>query len=194
MNHLYDSINGYLNGTEKTYDPKFVLTYGEITYNGLQTLASIYQKTQPILSYPGGQRTFYDLGSGVGKNVIHMASIFPDLVSKGVELVQERHDKAMIVYNKLKSSHLKRRVTFTCGSLFDTDVSDAAWIFISNKCFSEEVNRELAQKLNKEVKMKTLVAFSDKLPEIEVGFKYISEFPIEMSWNNSSNVFLYQKI
>jgi len=174
------------------YDPKYALTYGEITQKGIEKLVTIFNNKRDISTYPSDRRVFYDLGSGIGKNVIVVAMSVPSITSKGIELVKDRHTMAMTAYGSLSPS-LQERIQFTNGSLFDYNISDAAWIFISNLCFTAELNKELNQKLIKEAQINTLIACSKEL-ELDDSFHRFPKIQIPMTWSDDSELYFYVKL
>ena len=184
---IYKGLNGY--GLESSYDPKYATTYGEITLKGIERLIEIYQKEDT--DSPKLQKVFYDLGSGIGKFVTMVAELMPNIKSKGIELVKERHDKAMKVYHVLKKS-VQSRIEFICGSMFDYSIKDASWVFISNLCFSDQLNKQLAKKIEQEVKKDTLIACSVELPFHSAFHR--KEYHIPMTWERSSSIYVYRKL
>jgi len=187
IKRVYKGMDGYSDEIHHQY----ATTYGEMTLKGIELLVKLFEKTQPIRTYPINQQTFYDLGSGLGKNVMMVASLVPGIKSKGIELVKERHNKAMIAYNALKNKS-KINIEFMCGSFFDYNVSDAAWIFISNLCFTDEINKKLTEQLENQVKQNTLIACSVELPVNT--FKLIYTGSIPMTWEKNSALYLYKKL
>ena len=121
-----------------------------------------------------------------------VASLVPGIKSKGIELVKERHNKAMVAYNALKHKS-KENIEFICGSFFDYDISDAAWIFISNLCFTDEINKKLTEQLEKQVKQNALIACSVELPTND-AFTLIYTGSIPMTWEKKSALYLYRKL
>ena len=190
IDNLYHNMSGSIADTSG-YDPKYALTYGEITQTGIKKLITIFNNKKNISEYPSDRRTFYDLGSGIGKNVIIVAMSVPSITSKGIELVKDRHNMAMTVYGSLSSS-LQERIQFINGSLFDYNISDAAWIFISNLCFTDEINKELSKKLIKEAQINTLIACSKEL-ELDDSFYSLPKINIPMTWSNDSKLYFYKK-
>ena len=189
---MYKGIEGY--GGDSKYKEKYNTTYGEITLAGIEKLIHVYRKSYPLSKYPLDQRTFYDLGSGIGKNVMMVASLVPEFHAKGIEIVKDRHDKAMSVYHKYNSPS-KARIIFINGSLYDYSIHDAAWIFISNLCFSEDMNDLLVDKLEKEARRNTLIACSVQLPCKNTStIHFLQKVIIPMTWNSDSDVFLYKKL
>jgi len=185
---LYKGLNGY--GVNGSYDSKYATTYGEITLKGIEHLVDIYQKEYKVLS--DSPKVFYDLGSGIGKFVTMVAELIPTIQSKGIELVKERHETAMKVYHTLKDS-VQARIEFICGSMFDYSIKDASWIFISNLCFSDQINKKLSKKIEKEVQVNTLIACSVELPFNLSKFS-MKIYKIPMTWEKSSDVYFYRKL
>jgi len=191
---VYEPLSGYSVNTDG-YDSKHSLIYGELTNNGATELVNIFNKFKPIKTYPVEQRTFYDLGSGIGRIVFLIANLVPGLISKGIELVKGRHENAVKAYNKLSDSSLKKRVEFINGSFLDIPLQDAAWIYIANLCFSNEIKIELTKKLETEIRPNTLIACLSTFNFNKDIYEYLGNYKIPMSWNNSgSNVYLYRNI
>jgi hypothetical protein len=188
IKRVYKGMDGY---KDDELHEKYITTYGEMTLKGIELLVKLFEKSQPIRTYPINQQTFYDLGSGLGKNVMMVASLVPGIKSKGIELVKERHNKAMIAYNALKNKS-KENIEFICGSFFDYNVSDAACIFISNLFFTDEINKKLTEQLENQVKQNTLIACSVELP-VNI-FKLIYTGSIPMTWEKNSALYLYKKL
>lgn len=186
IKRIYKGMDGY--GGDETYDGIYPTTYGEITLKGIEQLIQIFQKNQPIQSYPEKQQVFYDLGSGIGKIVMMVASLVPGIKSKGIELVKERHEKAMIAYHALKNKS-KANIELICGSFFNHNIN-AAWIFISNLCFPDEINKKLTTYLEKQLQPNTLIACSVELPTNR--FTLIQTYSIPMTWEKQSSVYLYR--
>jgi hypothetical protein len=183
-------MTGYMNDTS-AYDSKFALTYGEVTLDGVKQLAHIFQR-HPITTYPVSRRVFYDLGSGIGKIVIMMASLVPSIISKGVELVNERHNMAMTAYRNIKEQSVRSRVEFIHGSILDRSLSDAAWIYISNLCFSSEINDQLSEKLGRELQVRALIVCSKPLDH--PSLRLIGQTKLSQTWSAESEAYVYEKV
>jgi hypothetical protein len=190
IKRIYGGMTGYMNDTS-AYDSKFALTYGEVTLDGVKQLAHIFQR-HPITTYPVSRRVFYDLGSGIGKNVIMMASLVPSIISKGIELVNERHNMAMTAYRNIKEQSVRSRVEFIHGSILDRSLSDAAWIYISNLCFSSEINDQLSEKLGRELQVRALIVCSKPLNH--PSLRLIGQTKLSQTWSSESEAYVYEKI
>lgn len=193
MKKLYEGMTGYGVNTAG-YDPKFAVTYGEIVEDGFEKLLRGFNDIQDISSYPPERRTFYDLGSGIGKTVYAVASLMPEIKTKGVEMVKDRHNVAMVAYNNIQNNHIKKRIEFINASLFDINVSDAAWIFISNLCFKDETNKETGEKLAKELAPNSIVAVSKSIPFPSDTFIMIKRCDVPMTWDANHQLYMYKKL
>ena len=191
IKRIYGGMSGYMNDTS-AYDSKFALTYGEVTVDGIKQLSAIFHRIHPITTYPVARRVFYDLGSGIGKIVITMASLVPSLISKGVELVNERHNMAMTAYRNIKEHSIRSRVELIHGSFLDRSLSDAAWIYISNLCFSSEINDQISEKLGKELQEHALIVCSK--PLTHPSLQLIQQTTLAQTWQTESAVFVYEKV
>ena len=192
-NHINKIFNGVVGSglDQEEYDPKYATTYGELTVEGIEKLVQEYQKEKPIESYPSERRVFYDLGSGTGKIVMMIAALVPALQSYGIELVKHRHEKAVYASQQSKKN---RNVHFIHGSMFDHSIRNAGWIFISNLCFSESINEDMARKIEEEVQADTLIACSVELPLQNPNAFEHRLFTLPMTWEKESSVHLYRKI
>ena len=189
MEKIYQNRSGYMSNLSKYNE--YHTTYGEVTQEGIEKLINAFS-SQPITTYDNKRRTFYDLGSGIGKNVIVVASLVPEIKSKGVEIVQERHDMALDALKQIRTKNVKDRIEFICGSFMDINLEDAAWIYLSNLCFTQDLNKQMSVKLNKEIGINTMIACS---AELELPDCYsIEKLNIPMSWNKHSMIYLYKKL
>ena len=133
-------------------------TYGEITPRGTRQLLSHIQL------YDGDYENavFLDLGSGVGKLVVHAYIEVPTLSqSIGIEMASSRHTNAIQAWKSIKdeAQALRQivcgegntlstdRVCLKQGDMFDLDMSHVTHIYISSPCFGSLVMDRLALKL-----------------------------------------------
>jgi hypothetical protein len=189
IKHMFDDIAEYT--ITNAYDSKYNITYGEMTIDGVKQFGKILDRIRPLHHYPPTQRAFYDLGSGIGKVVTIMASIFPTLHSKGIELVTERYHIATKAQQRIKDASIQKRIHFTNGSFLEQPLSDAAWIFISNLCFSDDINRQISDKLGEELLPHSLVICSR--PLYHASLHLLQTVTIPMTWNDKHVVHVYEK-
>lgn len=105
--------------------------------------------------------TFYDLGSvsltqGTGKGALSAALLHPFSHCKGIELLEGLYDVSI----RLKAEYDTRfpdisaahphlfpsvpPISFTFGSIFDENWSDATFFFANSTCFDMEMMRRIA--------------------------------------------------
>lgn len=198
IDQVYSKLDGYSVSRSGDNTPKNVVeTYGELTIDG-------FNKLLGDKSWKG--YNFYDLGSGVGKVVIYSHLLKDFDKSIGVEFNKERHNKAKTAQRKLTSKvktknirktrkNNKRKLIFNRGTMFNKKYFDNkkdSVYFISNLCFTEEMNKQLTEYFNKyrvKPKLKTLIFCSKELP----GLKFTSKdiLSVQMTWSNNSQIYKY---
>tara|TARA_Y100000996_G_scaffold412425_3_gene398503 strand:- start:5 stop:619 length:615 start_codon:yes stop_codon:yes gene_type:complete len=179
-------INCTINSEEMAIfdDKKYNHTYGELTKNGIKTIIDYVRQT--INNDNLSKYTFYDLGCGSANTLKYACDItnFKKLI--GIEFSKIRYkiaqqniiDKCNIrlINNDILSSKIK----------YDKPKSI---IYISNLCFSDNINVKLAKKLSKELKSNSIV-FSSKLLPINISHNLLN-IKLEQSWNADSNAYMY---
>jgi hypothetical protein len=184
--------------------------YGELTVQGIELLAKIIDRKKI--------KIFMDIGSGNGKIPIVLALCPSIQTSFGVELVEQRHNNAMNVMNKLsknqKFKEIIKKIKLVNDDMFNirfnelTTDSDTL-VFISNLCFGEEITSQLFAKLSEELPIGSLIA-SSKIPSnIPSCFKPVETdsesssgelvivngtTKMPMTWIDSSTVHFYQLV
>ena len=161
------------------FNKKYNLTYGELTSDGLKTMLSGIDTENKV---------FYDLGSGKGSVVINAINNFKNLKKAvGIEIVKDRHNDAI---KRREKEDLKDKIEFIEEDIFSDKVSlkDADIIYISNLCFNEEMNNNIAKKIDNEVKSGTIVFTSRKIPLENVS--ETSNTSVKQTWMNGSNIYI----
>jgi hypothetical protein len=193
IDEYIDNKNIHLQLNKKTIDNfeknKYASTYGELTLNGMKTIMKKIKKYLDVKNI-----RFIDLGSGLGKLPIIMCYHFNAKKCTGIELSTERHNNAMEMYNKL-DPNLQQKINYINDDIFNNKLgsylSEYNFIFISNLCFSQELNKKLVVKLQ-ECKSGTNILCSKAL---EADYlKLIDKFQVEMSWSDNSIIHHYIKI
>ena len=151
-------------------------TYGELTKEGLKTL---FTKIDTF------GKTFYDLGSGKGSVIINAVNDYPDLKKVvGIEYVKARHDEALNRTKGISKVELYQG-DFTSNNF---NLGDADLIYISNLCLSDETNKKIAEKINREVKGGTRVFSSRSIPLKNIADSY--NINVKQTWKNDSNIYV----
>ena len=192
LSKLYEGLSGF--GSYKEKYPDHKTTYGEVLPESIPVLYEIFSKYAPLSKISPSYRSFYDIGCGVGKVVIGMATHHSFLKSTGIEIVPERVICANTALQRIKDESLRKRIEIVCISMLDDSVnySNACWIFISNLCFDKQINEKIFEKLANEIKSGCIIICSKSHSNIQ--FKQINYISLPMSWSNSSKVYVYTKI
>jgi SAM-dependent methyltransferase len=158
--------------------------YGEINQQSLQKLFSLLDLTS--------HDVFFDLGSGVGKVILHAALFTPVKRAVGIELSKDRHQQALIALKKASfwAKHIHERCEFIHDNLMNVDLSSATVIYTCSTAFSirfmKEMSERLAQ-LNHDFRFITL----QDLPS-EKNFVLIDKIRLDMSWVRKTPVYIYR--
>ena len=102
-------------------------TYGEITQIGTDNIVKKFK------NYFNSNTVFYDLGSGLGKMVIHIGLEYNIKKSVGIEYSKERHKGA--IHLKKKYAKDSNNIKLICGNFLKNNISDATVIYIDNTSF-----------------------------------------------------------
>ena len=157
-------------------------TYGELTKKGL---------TQILKGVKTKNKTFVDIGSGKGSVVINVVNNYPQIKKViGIELDKERHEEAEKRIKKEVSKKNQKKITLINGDMLTNySYSDCDLIYISNLCFSNDVNMKLSKKLNKELCPGSKVFTSRHINKLKFSKK--NELYAKQSWNDRSNINKY---
>ena len=114
-------------------------TYGEVTYESTKAIVERFK------DHFNSNAVFYDLGCGLGKMVIHIATGY-NVESYGIELAESRLKGA----NQLKESYCKdsKLVNFLQQDFTTTDLSRATVIYFDNTVYESETIEKIWESLN----------------------------------------------
>lgn len=115
------------------------LLYGEITRAGVRNLITALSP-----EYLNTNSVFYDIGSGVGKVVLHINEIV-GCQTIGIEMSKGRVEKA----KELQLLVPRKKVTFINDTFQNCDMSDATVIYIDSTVMNEKVLKQLLEKVPK---------------------------------------------
>jgi SAM-dependent methyltransferase len=188
FNKLYDGLSGF--DSSENSDVK----YYELKAESIPILYEIYSRYAPLSNIIGSYKNFYDLGCGVGKNVLGLTALNSSLKGVGVELISERVQQANTALQRLRDTSIKQRVEFVCLSFLDDSInySNACWVFISNLYFNDNTNQQLSEKLERELNTGSIVVCSKALNSTK--FEQLNYITLPMSWSDESKVYVYKKI
>ena len=177
--------------SEKAKYPLYNITYGELTYDGLE---SVYREVLNVLQYK--PHFYIDIGSGRGKTCLFMASKENIDECVGIELVQSRYDDSIKMQRELHIYPESEKVTFLNADFFEVSLktiiyATPVFVWISNLCFGEELTNNIFKKLAKELPNGSIVC-SSKPFTIDISlFKLERVSKHKMSWSNASDVHFY---
>ena len=188
----YQGISGYDASIKNLKEHR--TTYGEVDDKSLPVINELFNKYAPINNIESSFRNFYDLGSGVGKLVIAMASMNPTLQSTGIEIVPDRLKNANIALEKINDTSISNRIEFLCISMLDDSINylNACWIYISNLCLTIKVNNAIFDKLANELKKGCIIICLCQTNNS--FFKELDYINLPMSWDVKTKVYIYTKI
>ncbi len=183
---LYEGVSGF--GIPEN-EVKFIKkaggapTYGEIKFESAQKLLEYFKPTE--------KDVFYDLGSGVGKFVLHAYLTTPVKKSCGIELSGTRYERAVQAFLEAKKMHLfdSRELIFLNEDIIKADIKDATIIFMCATCYSDVLMDKIAEKLieiGSSVRIATLREFKNQ-PRL----KKIDTLKLPMTWSEASPVYIY---
>jgi SAM-dependent methyltransferase len=158
-------------------------TYGEIKFESAQKLLDYFKLTE--------KDVFYDLGSGVGKFVLHAYLTTPVKKSCGIELSGTRYERAVQAFLQAKKMRLfdSRELIFLNQDIIRSDLKDATIIFMCATCYSDVLMDKIAEKLieiGSTVRIATLREFKNQ-PRL----KKIDTLKLPMTWSEASPVYIY---
>jgi SAM-dependent methyltransferase len=191
---IYNGLSGYNANTIGMAN--FKTTYGEVAEQGIHTLSEKFRSITPLDRLPAAGRNFYDLGSGIGRLVVGIALLNPSIKATGIEIVPDRARQAREAYQRIRHKPLANRVELHQGSFLDTafDYKNAAWVFVSNLCLDEQTQRELLERLERQLPVGAAVICSKELvlsvnsPLEKVG----GRFTVPMTWSSESQCSAYR--
>lgn len=174
------------------------ITYGEVTYEGMETLqqlvlAKFLESPTPVV--------FVDIGMGRGKLPLYMSSNPRVVESFGIELVKERYDDAVRLKNTVakKGSGFSKfidKVKFINGDALkdettkDIHKSTPCFIWISNLCFGSSLTNKIFDKLHGMLHHDSIICCSTAPPN-QPKFELVDTINIPMSWSQESNVHIF---
>lgn len=151
--------------------------YGEVTKNGTNSIVSKFK------DYFNKDTVFYDLGSGLGKMVIHIGLEYGVKKSVGIEYSKERHNGA--IYLKEKYVKDLSNIELICGDVLKNNLSDATVIYMDNTVFPKEISKNIYKLLPKG----TLILYKKSLG-IKGVIEKVEENLVDRTYNQKKLMWL----
>ncbi|HSW74098.1 MAG TPA: hypothetical protein VLG71_02990 [Candidatus Limnocylindria bacterium] len=192
MDAVFQDINGF-RVTSEEQDMVVARggfpTYGEITYESLQTLIDELKLTE--------RDVFADGGSGCGRVVTQIYLNSPVKKACGFELCETRYLSALEAKERLKERDMldDRDLLYYNQNMLDLDVSELTVFYTCATCFSHELMLALTKKLSQAPKGLRVLTLKE-LPAYDLyGFKFVKEFNLAMTWSpEGSPVYMYELV
>ena len=190
LRRLYKDIDGHIDlgakEQEKIRAAKSSAIYGEITPAAAEKLIE-YINFKP-------KDVFYDLGSGVGKLIIHAAMLAKPKKLVGIELSTSRHAMARSVLKQAEKENLlkAKNVEFVCGDILKRNLDEATVIYTCSTAFPERFFNKVVNRIA-ELKPGTIFISLDeakpnkRLQEIDV-------LRLDMTWKRRTPVYIYKVV
>ena len=106
--------------------------YGELTQKGGDQIVKHFKK------HFNKNTVFYDLGSGIGKTVLHYGLQYGIKKSVGIEYSKERHQAAIDLLDEYAKD--KTNIEFYCDKIENKDFSDATVVYADNTGYEDTTN------------------------------------------------------
>jgi len=196
LDEYFRGISGF--GMNFIGNTEHETTYGEVSNQGLYVLTELFKRHAPLSKFGTGGRNFFDLGCGVGRVVFGIALLVPEIHSNGIEIVPERIRMAQTAASRIHSKNLSSRIQIRLGSFLDQGISynSVCWIFISNLGFKAEIQRALAERLERECSPGCVIICVRELPfsTDSIRFERIdSGVIVPMSWSATTTCSVYRR-
>ena len=112
--------------------------YGETGYSSIESIVNHYS------NYFNNDTVFYDLGSGIGKIVIHIGVKYKPKKSCGIEFSVERYLKSVELLEKFNDTE---NIMFINDNILNCDLSDATVIYSDNTLFPDKINSSIYKQI-----------------------------------------------
>ena len=133
--------------------------YGEITQKGTNDLVKHFQP------YFNSNTVFYDLGSGLGKMVLHIGMQYKVKKSIGIEYSKERYQGAIDLQKQYASKY--NNIKFYNKNFLTHNLSDSTVIYIDNTCLEPKLMETLYSKFPKNCLVLYKMEFSFLSKEVQ---------------------------
>ena len=122
-----------------------------------------------------------DLGCGDGRVIDNFNKNIKNSNWSGIELSEYR----------VENSQYKNDNNLIIGDLLDLDYSDYNFIYLSNVCFTDELNSKIEYKIFNEFNGYLLTFNKIEYYKLYRRSNLIKNFPIETNWIKEHQIFIY---
>ena len=139
LKKIYAKHGTYLSTDASKFHNPSLATYGEFTENGTNSLINEFK------NYFNSDTIFYDLGSGMGKMVLHIGMQCGVKKSIGIEFCDKRHQVAVDLQEKYASNY--NNIYFYNKDMFKQNISDATVVYVDNTVLNIKENIKIYNKI-----------------------------------------------
>jgi SAM-dependent methyltransferase len=161
-------------------------TNGELLYVSINKLFAHVTLTD--------QDVFFDLGSGLGKMILHVYLQTPVKEVYGIELLVNLHKQAMLAAERVKHDlgilQAVKKMEFICGDFFEINFNTATVVFINSVCFGQDIMLKLEKIINSIPSIHTVITLRPMDNLQHVSFK--KSIHLQGSWDAALG-YIYQR-
>lgn len=160
--------------------------YGELTAIGVRQLIA----AAGIV--PGAR--FVDLGSGVGKVVLHVALSVEGVTCVGIEIAGNRHRSACVALQQAEERGMiaAGRCVFRHQDLLDADLRGATVLFANSTCFPQKLLNRVARRVADLPGPLTFVTLHRLSPRLAARFHAVTTHDCHTSWSSHVAMHVYR--
>lgn len=186
LRHLYGDRHGY---DTLPLDERAVAAVGSDAMYG-ELMPSAADRLFDALAL-GPKDELFDLGSGVGKVVLHAALSRPLRRAVGIEMMASRHDQAVEVLEMIERRDLLRTecCELWCGDFMRLPLTGATVVYTCSTAFPDALLTRLARRLRRLPKLRRFVSLRDL--EDARGFEIVEVLRLDTSWKRRAPVWVY---
>ena len=161
-------------------------TYGEIMPTATQRLLEYLELSE--------RDVFYDLGSGMGRLVLHTAAFAPLRRVVGIELSQTRYQTARTILRQARKEGLilARQCSFRCEDFMRARLASPTRpvVYTCSTAFPPQLMRRLARKLRGHPRPLRFVTLQDLDPTR--GIELLDVLRLDVTWRRRAKVHVYR--
>ena len=188
LSNAYQGIDGYESDFGEGVDDfnpannAVDTTYGELTLEGAQCLLDRLGVT------PGS--TFYDIGCGTGKVVIH-AALSTGAHAVGIEIVRARYEKAVRVLRFMRYHIDAIAAEFIYGDATKLDLTRADFLWMNATTWPPELICAIVRRTGE----KAIIAINVEVPRHMRNYvRLIDQLVVPVTWCPFVHVYVYQRL
>lgn len=173
--------------------------YGEIGYESIKEIYLAINKNFPDFKFIQN-KSFVDLGSGIGKSVFASALLEDFNECVGIEILENLYTISITMKelydSQMKTNNISNKstqVNFLCQNLNDYDFSNHTVVFTNSTCWGDDTIKLLSLKLQF-MKTNSFFIYTDNRKfNLNKGWNKLPPIDLKMSWG-IAKTFICRKI